>query len=106
MLIKFMAQESEWYSQIQYNTTNFYEEKNLIVWFELFFTAFSGCNVPQFGISDECSSTFDINFTQSETVDMPTPKSAATFRKISPFLIRLTASTFSFSRHCLESLLN
>ena len=28
-------------------------------------------------------SSFD--FTQSETVDMPTPKSAATFRKISPF---------------------
>jgi hypothetical protein len=25
MLIQFMAQESVWYLQIQYNTTNFYE---------------------------------------------------------------------------------
>jgi hypothetical protein len=37
---------------------------------------------------------FRFDFTQFETVDMPTPKSAATFRKISPFLIRLTASNF------------
>jgi hypothetical protein len=27
MLIKFMAQESVWYSQIQYNTTNFNNKK-------------------------------------------------------------------------------
>ena len=67
--------------------------KNLIFWFELlFFTAFFGRNVPPFGILDEYSSSFD--FRQSETVDMPTQKSAATFRKISPFLIHLTASNF------------
>jgi hypothetical protein len=41
---------------------------------------FFGCNVPPFGILDECSLDFD--FTQSETIDMPTPKSATTFRKI------------------------
>jgi hypothetical protein len=91
MLIKFMAQQSVWYLQIQYNTTNFYE-KNLIFWFELFFTTFLVCNVPPFRILDEYSSSFD--FIQSQTDDMPKQKSAATVRKISPFLIRLTASNF------------
>jgi hypothetical protein len=67
--------------------------KNLIFWFELFFPQrIFGCNVPPFGILDECSSRFD--FTQSETVDMPTPKSAVTLRKISPLSIRLTTSNF------------
>ena len=33
MLTKFMAQESVWYLQIQYNTTNFYEKKSdILVW--------------------------------------------------------------------------
>jgi hypothetical protein len=69
--------------------------KNLILWFELFFfKTFFGCNVPPFGILDKCSTSFDFNFNKSETVDMPTQKSAAIFHKMSPFLIRLTASNF------------
>jgi hypothetical protein len=87
-----MAQESV-YLQIKYNTTYFYEKKSDILVLT-FFTKFFGCNVPPFGILDECSSSFDFDFTQSQTVDMPTSISAATFRKISPFSIRLTASNF------------
>jgi hypothetical protein len=51
MLIKFMAQESIWYLQIQYNITNFYEKiYDILVW--TFFTTFFGCNVSPFGILD------------------------------------------------------
>jgi hypothetical protein len=88
LLLSQRTQERQWHWD------DFLRKKIWYFGLNFLFTAFFGCNFPPFGILDKCSSSCDFDFTQSENVDTPTPKSAATFRKISPFLIRLTASNF------------